>query len=637
MPGALWKLTNVTLRGRARPRLDGVTVEIPAGITAVMGRSGAGKTSLLNLLVGYERPDRGTIEPGDGDGETRKRDGGIERGGEEGSSSSSPPLPVPPSLRHPLATYWAPPDDGLWPHLSVRRHVELPEAGDAAVADRLLNAFDLTGVAEARPGTLSEGERARVSAARALATGARVLVMDEPLAHVDPLRLGHYWDVLREHCRERGVSLVFASHQPETVVREATSVLCLDAGRVIWQGAVAELYDRPPTPELAQFLGPVNWLAAGEAAAWLQVDCDQPLVLRPERLHIETADESPLVVEDARFCGAFAEVDVRHEATGRSRRLMHRPSGDVLRRGMRVVLSATLGLCFALCCAGCDEEGSEVQLPLQPVRVESLPVEEGFLPAPRAMDISPEGNLFVLDDAGRVIVYGPDGGLLRTWWMPEYSVGRPEGIEVLRDGRLAIADTHYHRVVICSQAGEVLQMWGVEGEAPGEFIFPCDVTQDPAGHIYVSEYGGNDRVQKFTETGEFVQEFGEPGTAVGQLQRASGLDWHAGIIYIADAINNRVQAFTDTGELLGVVGEASAVELEYPYDLRVLPNESMLVVEYKSGRITLLTLAGEVVGRYGTTGRGEGQFWTPWGIAATNEGRLVVADTGNRRIVELAL
>ena len=636
MPGALWKLTNVTLRGRARPRLDGVNVDIPTGITAVMGRSGAGKTSLLNLLVGFERPDRGTIERGDGETE-RQRDGGRRRRGDGENDSASLSLLVTPSLRHPISTYWSPPDDGLWPHLSVRQHVELVAAGDAAQADRLLSAFDLTGVADARPATLSEGERARVSATRALASDARVLVLDEPLAHVDPLRLGHYWDVLREHCHARGTSLVFASHQPETVVREATSVLCLDEGRVIWQGAVAELYDRPPTPELAQFLGPVNWLAADEAAAWLQVDCDQPLALRPERLHIEAADTSPLLVDDARFCGAFGEVDVRHEESGRRRRLIHRPSGDLLRRGMRVALSATLGLCLALCCAGCDEVGSGSPLPLQPVRVESLPVEEGFLPAPRSMDISPEGNLFVLDDAGRVIAYGPDGGLLRTWWMPEYSVGRPEGIEVLRDGRLAIADTHYHRVVICSQAGEVLQIWGVEGEAPGEFIFPCDVMQDPSGHIYVSEYGGNDRVQKFTESGEFVLEFGQPGTAVGQFQRASGLDWHAGTVYIADAINNRVQAFTDTGELLGVIGEASAVELEYPYDLRVLSNETMLVVEYKSGRITLLTLTGEVVGRYGTTGRGEGQFWTPWGIAATNEGRLVVADTGNRRIVELAL
>ena len=504
MPDALWKLTDVTLRGRSRPRLEGVSVEIPAGITAVMGRSGAGKTSLLNLLVGFERPDRGTIE-----------EGGKEGGGEGESSSLAPGLPVAPSLLRPLSTYWAPPDDGLWPHLTVRRHLEAAAAGDGARADGLLAAFDLAGVAEARPATLSEGERARVSAARALATGARVLVMDEPLAHVDPQRLGHYWDVLRAHCRERDVSLVFASHQPETVVREADGVLCLDEGRVIWQGAVAEGYDRPPTPELAQFLGPVNWLAADEAAEWLQIDRDDPLPLRPERLQVEASDDSPLVVEGARFSGAFAEVDVRHEGTGRRGRLIHRPAGDVLRRGMRVAVSATLGLCLALCCAGCDEVRSEAVLPLRPVRVASLPVEEGFLPAPRAMDISPEGNLFVLDDAGRVIVYGPDGGLLRTWWMPEYSVGRPEGIEVLRDGRLAIADTHYHRVVICSQEGEVLQMWGVEGEGPGVY-FPA--SRRSRRHIYVSSRG---TCGEFTRRGVRV-EFGA-GTAGAVPVRATRL------------------------------------------------------------------------------------------------------------------
>jgi DNA-binding beta-propeller fold protein YncE len=303
---------------------------------------------------------------------------------------------------------------------------------------------------------------------------------------------------------------------------------------------------------------------------------------------------------------------------------------------MRVVLSATLVICLALF-SGCDEEELQHTLPVTLIRVQSLAVEEGFLPAPRAMDISPKGELFVLDDVGRVNVYGSDGALRRKWWMPEYTVGRPEGIEVLRDGRLAIADTHYHRVIICDQQGIVLRKFGEEGEGPGQFIFPCDVTQDPAGNLYVSEYGGNDRVQKFTEQGEFLTEWGEPGTGPGQFQRASGLDWYKGAIYIADAINNRIQAFTDSGKLIGNVSDAAAAGLDYPYDLRVLANETLLVVEYKSGRVTLLSLAGEVLGRYGATGRGEGQFWTPWGLAATDEGRLVVADTGNRRIVELAL
>ena len=610
MTSSLWQLTDVTLHGRLRPRLDGVTVTIPSGVCAVMGQSGAGKTTLLNLLVEYERPDQGTV-----------------------SIPPSSILNAPSSSRLPV--YWTPPDDGLWPHLSVRAHLMMVSSRPESTVERLLAEFDLLPLADMRPSTLSEGERSRLSVARALASGAQVLVMDEPLVHVDPLRMPDYWDAVRAHCRESGASLVFASHDSETVLREAEHVICLEQGRVVYCGPVSELYDSPPSPELARFLGPVNWLTGEDAAEWLQVHSPVPLSLRAEKLHLREAPESTVVVEAARFAGAYEEADLHNERTGRRRRVFHRPTAR-LSSGMRVVLSATLVICLALF-SGCDEEELQHTLPVTPIRVQSLAVEEGFLPAPRAMDISPEGELFVLDDVGRVNVYGSDGALRRKWWMPEYTVGRPEGIEVLRDGRLAIADTHYHRVIICDQQGIVLRKFGEEGEGPGQFIFPCDVTQDPAGNLYVSEYGGNDRVQKFTEQGEFLTEWGEPGTGPGQFQRASGLDWYKGAIYIADAINNRIQAFTDSGKLIGNVSDAAAAGLDYPYDLRVLANETLLVVEYKSGRVTLLSLAGEVLGRYGATGRGEGQFWTPWGLAATDEGRLVVADTGNRRIVELAL
>lgn len=656
MTTALWQLTDVTLHGRTRPRLDRVTVAVPSGICAVMGQSGAGKTSLLNLLVGYERPDAGRIEV--------------------------PPSSIlnPQSSANRLPVYWAPPDDGLWAHLTVREHLtivaprgaappdtdmerapeedlrtqartgrlkpELERAQPAgrrvpvteamSLVDRLLAEFDLRPLAEQKPSTLSEGERSRLCVARALAGRAQVLVMDEPLVHVDPLRLPDYWDAVREHCRESGATLLFASHDAETVLREAEQVICLDRGRVVYCGPVSELYDSPPSPELARFLGPINWLTGDEAAEWLHVRSEKPLSLRAEKLQLREAADSPVVIEAARFAGLYGEADLHDERTGHRRRVYHRPA-ERLRRGMRVALSATLALCVALLCAGCEENEPQSSLRLTQKWVQSLPVEAGFLPAPRAMDISPDGELFVLDDVGRVIVYGPDGALRRKWWMPDYTVGRPEGIEVLRDGRMAIADTHYHRVIICDQQGVVLHKFGEEGEAPGQFIFPCDVTQDDAGNLYVSEYGGNDRIQKFSEQGEFLAEWGEPGTGPGQFQRAGGLDWHQGAIYIADAINNRIQAFSDAGRLLGTLADSSAAGLDYPYDLRVLANETMLVAEYKSGRVTLLSLTGEVLGQYGTTGRGAAQFWTPWGLAATDDGRLVVADTGNRRIVELAL
>src|ERR1043166_6290778 len=94
MSESLWKLERVFLQGDYRPRLRDVTLEIRPGVTAVIGQSGAGKTSLLNLLVGFEKPDRGSISP-------------IHR-------FADSPIPV----------FWTPQDDGLWPHLSVSEHLE---------------------------------------------------------------------------------------------------------------------------------------------------------------------------------------------------------------------------------------------------------------------------------------------------------------------------------------------------------------------------------------------------------------------------------------------------------------------------------------------------------------------------------
>jgi iron(III) transport system ATP-binding protein len=275
-----------------------------------------------------------------------------------------------------------------------------------------------------------------------------------------------------------------------------------------------------------------------------------------------------------------------------------------------------------------------------------------------------------------VLVYDSAGELARLWWMPEYEIGKPEGVCILDDGRVVVADTHYHRVVIFDRDGKVLSMFGELGDGPGQFIYPVSVTHDDAGHLFVAEYGGNDRVQKFTADGEWVLTIGSFGTGPTQFQRPSGVVWRAndtsksvrasaagtpsnreasegGTLYVADAINNRVQAFADDGTFLGVVagwdgagaetsisaGESSdrpsSISLEYPYDIALGPDRNLYVVEYAAGRVTALTAEGELIGTYGQSGREDAQFWTPWGIAVGGDGRVYIADTGNKRIVEL--
>ncbi len=295
MSSVLWNLEQVSLRGRQSARLHPMTLQLHTGCTAVIGYSGAGKTSLLNLLVGFEKPDTGTLTKS------------AER------------------------IFWAPQNGGLWPHLTVREHFSTVRSG--ALPDELLADFDLAQKLDSRPDELSEGEQSRLSVARALWTRAPVLVMDEPLVHVDPARAGVCWQAIRRHLAATQASLIFSTHSPETVLGEAERALCLKAGRLVYDGTVDRLYHHPPTAELAGFLGPTNWFEPDDARFWLERHAPAPRSWRPEQIAIAPADRTVFTVLAARFRGSVAEVDLRHEPTGRERRFYHRPASNRLRPG----------------------------------------------------------------------------------------------------------------------------------------------------------------------------------------------------------------------------------------------------------------------------------------------------------------
>lgn len=608
MSNVLWTLNQLHFGSVVRPRLSVEDLRICSGVTAVLGESGAGKTSLLNLLVQFETNYRGTINF--------------------------------PTTRAATLS-WVPPDFGLWSPLKVREHLAAVSVGNTVDIDGLLSSFDLQHVSEQRPETLSMGERSRLAVARGLATQAAVIVMDEPFAHVDAGRVDGYWKVVRESLNATQSSLVFSSHSPRVVLREADEVICLNAGKLAWSGSPHELYHTPPNPQLARLLGPVNWFTSHEADLWWHDESNVPESLRPERLIVESAESSSLVVEQTWSVGSHVETEIRDTKSGQMRTFYHSASGRPLERGMQVALRFVLLLIFScsiLFSQGCREtSGDEPELPVDTPQHSLLPAEGAMLPAARAMTFGPAEELYVLDNVGRVLEYDSQGNFQRKWWMPEYDIGRPEGLCVLKDGRLAVADTHYNRVVFFDQNAEVVGMFGSSGYEPGQFIYTSAVVQDDEGFLYVAEYGGNDRIQKFTDQGEFVLQFGHVGTEQGEFQRPSGLVWHNETLYVADAINNRVQAFSRDGTFLRVVADAQSAGLYYPYDISLGPEETLFLIEYGAGRMTCINLAGELVGRYGMEGRGVEHFWTPWGIAVSPSGQIAVADTGNRRVVKLHL
>ncbi len=300
MSALLWNLEQVSLRGRQAPRLHPLSVQLHAGCTAVIGYSGAGKTSLLNLLVGFEKPDSGTLTRPEG------------------------------------RIFWAPQNGGLWPHLTVREHFLTVRSGQPLPSE-LLRDFDLAHKLDSRPDELSEGEQSRLSVARALWSDASVLVMDEPLVHVDPARAEICWRAIRRHLGMNQYFLIFSTHSPETVLGEAKRALCLKEGRLLYDGSVHDLYQRPPTAELAGFLGPANWFEPEEARGWLGRDEPAARGWRPEQIQILPVADRVITVGSApRFLGSVEEVELLHESTGQRRVVYHRPASNGLRPGQFV-------------------------------------------------------------------------------------------------------------------------------------------------------------------------------------------------------------------------------------------------------------------------------------------------------------
>ena len=185
-------------------------------------------------------------------------------------------------------------------------------------------------------------------------------------------------------------------------------------------------------------------------------------------------------------------------------------------------------LAVVLCVAGCGRAPQATALTAREWRVWSVPPDGATLPTPRSVALGNDGEIAALDTAGRVLIYDDDGALKRQWQMLDVRVGKPEGIVVLRDGRVVVCDTHYHRVVWFDAQGAWLKNTGAHGRKDGEFIYPVGICTDAAENLYVCEYGGNDRVQKFSREGQWLASFGSFGTGPGQFQRPSGLTWKDG-------------------------------------------------------------------------------------------------------------
>jgi DNA-binding beta-propeller fold protein YncE/ABC-type Fe3+ transport system permease subunit len=249
-------------------------------------------------------------------------------------------------------------------------------------------------------------------------------------------------------------------------------------------------------------------------------------------------------------------------------------------------------------------------------------------------------RLFVVDKTARVQRFSLDGKPQAHWRMPEFELGKPTGLNVGPDGTVYVADTHYFRVIRYDADGRELLRFGSYGEGPGQFIYPTDVAFAPDGRLYVSEYGGNDRVQIFSPEGELLSAFGTFGSGDGQFNRPQSMVFSTdgSELYIADACNHRIVVVDPDGRTLRVLGSSGhgPGELMYPYDLALMEDGTLIVCEFGNNRIQRLASDGRCLELLGGEGPGPGRLRYPWGIDVAGE-QVFVLDSGNNRVHVLEL
>jgi molybdate transport system ATP-binding protein len=200
-------------------------------VTGLFGASGAGKTSLINIIAGLLKPDRGTIAV---DGDTL--------------DDTAADIHVPPYRRRIGYVFQ---DARLFPHLDVRQNLDYGRrmnglADDVAQRKRVTDLLDIGHLIDRRPGKLSGGERQRVALGRALLSKPRLLLLDEPLGSLDEGRKVEILPYLVRLRDEAGIPMVYVSHDAAELRQVATQIVMLQRGRVTYFGGVKVLTPTSP-------------------------------------------------------------------------------------------------------------------------------------------------------------------------------------------------------------------------------------------------------------------------------------------------------------------------------------------------------------------------------------------------------
>ncbi|MBM3812017.1 MAG: ABC transporter ATP-binding protein [Acidimicrobiia bacterium] len=276
---AVLELRGVSKQFHGHRAVDDVSLAVPRGsLFALVGPSGCGKTTVLRMIAGFEIPTTGQV-----------------------LLSGADVAGLPPYQRN-VSTVFQ--NYALFPHLTARQNIEFGlRRRKASDLDRrvrdVLDLVQLAGKEHRKPAQLSGGEKQRVALARSLVLEPDLLLLDEPLAALDPKLRRQVRVELKSIQRRVGVTFLMVTHDQEEAMSMADSIAVMNKGRLEQIGPPREIYSRPATRFVAGFLGEVSWLNG--------------FGLRPESI-ILSADGRPATVRSAVYLGNCLRLELQLES-----------------------------------------------------------------------------------------------------------------------------------------------------------------------------------------------------------------------------------------------------------------------------------------------------------------------------------
>lgn len=292
--------------------VNGISLEVPRGaFVTFLGSSGCGKTTTLRMIGGFEHPDSGEIY-----------------------IQGKPMGNTPPHARDTSMVFQS---YALFPHMSVRDNIafglkerKVSKSEVKERVDRMLELIELPHLGDRKPKQLSGGQQQRVALARSLIIEPTVLLLDEPLGALD-LKLRKQMQIeLKAIQRRVGITFIYVTHDQEEALTMSDRIVVMRDGQVEQEGSAEDIFDRPSSRFVAEFMGsgnviPVNVVASNDSSAKVSFagrDLEIPIttslqgndvamVIRPEKISLNATEGWRGTVEDSVFKGVTMSYQVK--------------------------------------------------------------------------------------------------------------------------------------------------------------------------------------------------------------------------------------------------------------------------------------------------------------------------------------